>query len=86
MKKTNTLESRLAEIESRNARVENDKAWETSWTRKISILFLTYMILGIYMELLGIEKWYLHALVPTCGYFFSTLALPVVRTMWEKIK
>ncbi len=43
MKKT--VESRLAEIESRNARVENDKAWETSWTRKISILFMTYMIL-----------------------------------------
>ncbi|MBP7823449.1 hypothetical protein KA050_03800 [Candidatus Gracilibacteria bacterium] len=84
MKKT--VESRLAEIESRNARVENDKAWETSWTRKISILFMTYMILGIYMELLGVENWYLHALVPTCGYFLSTLALPVIRNMWEQIK
>lgn len=40
-----SLESRLAEIESRNARVENDKAWETSLTRKISILFMTYAIL-----------------------------------------
>jgi len=81
-----SLESRLAEIESRNARVENDKAWETSWTRKISILFMTYMILWIYMEMLGVENWYLHALVPTCGYFLSTLALPVIRNMWEKIK
>lgn len=80
------LESRITEIESRNARVENDKAWEISWTRKIAILFMTYAILGIYMELLGIEKWYLHALVPTCGYFLSTLALPVIRNMWEQIK
>ncbi len=39
------LESRLSAIESRNARVENDKAWETSLTRKISILLMTYVIL-----------------------------------------
>lgn len=45
---------------------------------------MTYIILGIYMKFLGIEKWYLHALVPTCGYFLSTLALPVIRKMWEK--
>ncbi|MBP7806487.1 hypothetical protein KA057_02285 [Candidatus Gracilibacteria bacterium] len=81
-----SLESRIAEIESRNARVENDKAWETSFTRKVSILLMTYSILGIYMILLGIENWYLHALVPTCGYFLSTLALPVIRNMWEQIK
>lgn len=80
------IESRLIEIESRNARVENDKAWETSLTRKMSILVMTYCILGLYMKLLGIENWYLHALVPTCGYFLSTLALPVIRNMWEKIK
>jgi hypothetical protein len=80
------LESRLSAIESRNARVENDKAWETSLTRKISILFMTYVILWIYMNVLGVENWYLHALVPTCGYFLSTLALPVIRNMWEQIK
>ncbi len=38
------------------------------------------------MELLGVENWYFHALVPTCGYFLSTLALPVIRNMWEQIK
>lgn len=81
-----SLESRITEIEARNARVENDKAWETSWTRKISILFMTYMILWIYMEILWVENWYLHALVPTCGYFLSTLALPIIRNMWEQIK
>ncbi len=84
MKKS--LESRITEIEVRNARVENDKAWETSLTRKISILLMTYVILWVYMNLLGVENWYLHALVPTCGYFLSTLALPVIRNMWEQIK
>ena len=48
----NNLESRLAEIESRNARVENDKAWETSWTFKLTIAIMTYLILGIYMMFL----------------------------------
>jgi len=79
----NNLESRITEIESRNARVEKDKAWETSITRKVSILIMTYCILGLYMKLLGIENWYFHALVPTCGYFLSTLALPIVRKIWE---
>ncbi len=80
------IESRISAIESRNARVATDKAWETSFTRKFSILVMTYCILGIYMKLLGIEKWYFHALVPTCGYFLSTLALPVIRTLWERTK
>ncbi len=81
-----TIESRITEIESRNARVEKDKAWETSITRKVSILIMTYGILGLYMYLLGVENWYLHALVPTCWYFLSTLALPVIRKIWEETK
>lgn len=81
-----SLESRISAIESRNVRVATDKAWETSFTRKISIIVMTYCILGLYMKLLGIENWYLHALVPTCGYFLSTLALPIIRNMWEQNK
>ncbi|MBP7773946.1 hypothetical protein KA071_02540 [Candidatus Gracilibacteria bacterium] len=84
MKKT--LESRIAEIESRNARVQNDKAWETSFTRKATIALMTYFIIGFYIGFLGNEFWYLHALVPTCGYLLSTLALPMMRNMWEQIK
>ncbi len=80
------LESRISAIEDRNIRVTSDKAWETSWTRKISILLMTYVILGIYMKLLGVDKWYLHALVPTSGYFLSTLALPIIRTVWQGMK
>jgi len=80
------IESRISAIESRNIRVASDKAWETSWTRKIFILLMTYIILGIYMKLLGVDAWYFHALVPTSGYFLSTLALPVIRNIWERIK
>lgn len=50
MKKT--VESRIAEIESRNARVATDKAWETSFTRKASIAIMTYFIIGLYIGFL----------------------------------
>lgn len=36
------FEYRLQAIEQRNFRVETDKAWETSLTRRLSIVLLTY--------------------------------------------
>lgn len=35
------LNKEIEEIKKRNKRVELDKAWETSWTRKICICILT---------------------------------------------
>ena len=69
-------------IQERNARVESDKAWETSWTRKLSIAGLTYLILVFYLPTLGVEKSYLHATVPVCGYLLSTLTLPFIKRRW----
>ena len=46
------LEERVKKIEERNKRVELDKSWETSWTRKISIMILTYIIVIIYSYLI----------------------------------
>jgi len=77
----NSLESRIATLESRDIRVEQDKKWEASTTRIISILFMTYIVIGGYLYLLYVEKWYLHALVPTYGFYLSTLALLLVRRM-----
>ena len=42
------LENEIAKIKERNKRVELDKAWETSWTRKICICILTYIVVVIY--------------------------------------
>jgi len=36
------LEDRIRAIEDRNIRVETEKAWETSFTRRASIALLTY--------------------------------------------
>jgi len=81
MKKDEVLE-RLGKIEKRNARVEADKAWETSWTRKISIMALTYIVVAIYLRfVVHIDPW-INALVPVIGFGLSTLALTVVKETW----
>lgn len=73
-------------INERNARVEADKAWETSWTRKICITLMTYIVVMAYLTFLGMERVYLHAMVPAGGYFLSTLTLPLLKKIWlEKI-
>lgn len=42
------LEEEIKHIKERNQRVEKDKAWETSWTRRICICILTYIVVVIY--------------------------------------
>lgn len=73
-------------IQQRNQRVEADKAWETSWTRKLSIATLTYVFLVFYLPVLGLQKSYLHATVPVCGYLLSTMTLPLIKKWWLEKK
>ena len=42
------LEKQLNEIKKRNQRVELDKKWETSYTRRIFIMLITYFVVVIY--------------------------------------
>lgn len=72
----------IESIAQRNARVEADKAWETSWTRKLLIASLTYVFLLIYLPMLGHQQAWLHATVPVCGYLFSTVSIPFVKKWW----
>ena len=72
----------IENIQQRNARVEADKAWETSCTRRLIIAAVTYVIAGVYMWQLGIPAPWLNALVPTGGFIFSTLSLGVVKKIW----
>ena len=45
-----SIEERLSSIEERNRRVEADKAWETSWTRRLLIAVLTYGVIAVYLQ------------------------------------
>lgn len=76
------LEERLAKIEERNKRVESDKVWETSWTRKLLLILFTYVAIGAYLYfIVGINPW-INAIVPSLGFLLSTLSLPWFKKMW----
>ena len=78
------MDTDLRAINERNARVEADKAWETSKTRRIFIAILTYVIAAFYMRMVGIADPFLGALVPTGGYLLSTVSLPVLKRVWKE--
>lgn len=79
-----TIEQDIADIKNRNERVEKDKAWEVSKTRRFCIASITYLVAAYYMRTLGVNEYYLHAFVPTGGYLLSTLALPVIKRIWTR--
>lgn len=69
-------------IIARNERVEADKAWEISLTRRGLIAAVTYLVVGFYLSLLNVEYAWLHALVPPMAYMLSTLSLGIVKSVW----
>ncbi len=79
------LKEEIEQIKQRNKRVERDKAWETSWTRRICIMILTYIVVVLYsFSISKISNIWLSSLVPVIGFTLSTLSLNVVRRIWEK--
>ena len=84
MKEVKKLEERITIIEERNKKVELDKAWETSKTRKLLIVIFTYLSIALYFKyILNVNPW-INAIVPTIGFLLSTLSLPIFRKIWEK--
>ena len=78
------LEKEIKKIQERNKRVELDKAWETSWTRKIFIMILTYIVVIVYSYVIRkYDNIFLSSLVPVIGFTLSTLSLKLVRKIWE---
>lgn len=79
------LDNEIKEIKNRNLRVELDKRWETSNTRKFCICILTYIVVVIYSYLIDkLNNIFLSSLVPVIGFTLSTLSLSFVRKIWEK--
>lgn len=79
------LEKEIELIKERNKRVEKDKAWETSWTRRIFIAVLTYLVVVCYnYGITKLDNIFLSSLVPVMGFLLSTLSLKVIRNIWEK--
>lgn len=79
------LEEEILKIKERNKKVELDKTWETSWTRRICIMVLTYIIVITYSFLIrNNNNIWLSSLVPVIGFTLSTLSLKLIRKIWEK--
>ena len=78
------IEKEIKDIKERNKKVELDKAWETSWTRRICIMILTYIVVVIYSYIVSkYNNIFLSSLVPVIGFTLSTLSLKLVRKLWQ---
>lgn len=84
MNELSKLENRISKIEERNKKVEKDKAWETSFTRRILLIIFTYLAIALYMLAIRVENPWLNAIVPTAGFLLSTLTLPHFKNLWIK--
>lgn len=79
------LEKELNDIKERNKRVEQDKKWETSLTRKISICILTYIVVILFTIFVNkAGNIFLNSAVPVIGFFLSTLSLDVIKKIWKE--
>jgi DMSO reductase anchor subunit len=81
-----SFDKRIKSIEDRNKRVELDKAWETSLSRKIVIAVLTYITIVLFFLVAQLPKPFINSIVPTAGFVLSTLSLPFFKRIWMRNK
>ncbi|MFH2021015.1 MAG: hypothetical protein ABIJ34_06370 [archaeon] len=82
MKKLVELQEEIYRLQERNAKVEADKAWETSISRRIIILILTYFSIVVFFIFAGLPNPFANAIVPSLAFLLSTLTLPFVKRIW----
>ena len=78
------IEQELEKIQARNRKVEADKAWEVSWTRRLFITAVTYIFALVWLIIIHERVAALKALVPTVGFVLSTLSLGVIKGWWVR--
>ena len=78
------IEQEIKKIKERNKRVEQDKAWEISKTRKVSIAVLTYFVMVLVMHSLKMDSPFIGAIIPTLGFTLSTFSLDFIKEYWKK--
>ncbi|MDO8620667.1 MAG: hypothetical protein Q7R31_00060 [Candidatus Levybacteria bacterium] len=79
------LEKEINALKARNKRVETDKSWETSYTRRGLLLVFTYLAIGFYLSAINIANPWLNAIVPSVGFLLSTLTLSYFKKLWIKL-
>ena len=76
------LELEIEKIKIRNKKVETEKAWETSWVRKMMIVGLTYFVVAIFFIFIGNSNPLENAIVPSGAFILSTLSGPFIKKWW----
>ncbi|EKD47107.1 MAG: hypothetical protein ACD_66C00219G0004 [uncultured bacterium] len=80
--KIDQLYIEVNEIKKRNERVELDKAWETSWTRRVVVSLFTYIVIVLFFHFAGLPKPLVNAIVPAVAFIISTLSMPIIKRWW----
>lgn len=80
------IKQEIQQLKQRNKKVELDKAWETSITRKVIIAILTYIVIVIFFMMANLPNPYVNAIIPTLAFILSTLSLPLFKKIWAKFK
>jgi len=78
------FEEEIKKIQARNKKVELDKAWETSKTRRISVAILTYFVMVLVMYSLNMDNPFIGSIIPTLGFTLSTFSLDFIKEFWKK--
>lgn len=78
------LKKEIDLIKQRNKKVELDKAWETSWARRILVFILTYMVMVIFFYVAKLPKPFVNSIVPAVAFVLSTLTLAFFKKTWLK--
>lgn len=76
------LKAEIEKIRQRNEKVEADKAWEISLTRRILITVLTYIGIVILFFVAGLPRPFINSIVPAIAFLLSTLTLTFFKKIW----
>jgi polyferredoxin len=76
------MKSEIESIKERNERVEVDKSWEISKTRRAIIGLMTYLTIVLFLFIIDAPNPWFTSLVPTIGFLLSTLTLPFFKKIW----
>jgi len=78
------LEQRVKNIEERNQRVESDKAWERSLTRRVILAITSYLIVAIFFLIIKLSDPWVNAIVPALAFMIQQLSMPFFKKLWLK--
>jgi len=84
MDEIENLKNEIDALKKRNARVDADKAWETSGARKVLIAVLTYIVIVLFFYFADLPNPLLNAIVPTLGFLLSTFSISYFKKLWVR--